>query len=123
MKSIRLVLFVVFAAAFAFPADPPSISGKWQVHISISGTENDQTCTFTQAGTELTGNCTTDQTGTVDITGKVEGKKVTWSFKTEYNGGPLTVNYEGTIEEAKISGTVTVPEYSADGEFTATPAK
>jgi type 1 fimbria pilin len=123
MKSIFAALFLLFAVSVAFAADQPSISGKWQVHLSISGTENDQTCTFTQKRTELTGTCNSEQTGTVDLTGKVDGKKITWSYQSEYNGTPLTVNYEGTLDGGKISGTVTVPEFGAEGEFTATQAK
>jgi hypothetical protein len=58
------------------------------------------------------------------VTGKVDGNKITWSYKSEYEGTPLTVHYQGVIDAAaKISGSVNVPEFSADGDFTATPAK
>jgi hypothetical protein len=34
------------------------------------------------------------------------------------------VQFEGNIDSGnKIAGTVNVPEFSADGDFTATPAK
>jgi hypothetical protein len=33
---------------------------------------------------------------------------------SEYNGAPLTANFQGTV---------TVPEFSVEGSFTATPAK
>ena len=123
MKLKFAALILVFGAAAALAADPPSVTGKWHVHTSIAGTENDHTCSLTQKGTELTGTCTTDQSGTVNLSGKVDGKKVTWSYKSEYNGTPLTVNYDGTYEAGKMSGTVSVPEFSVDGEFTAIPAK
>lgn len=103
--------------------DPTTLNGKWHVQFSIAGNDNDQDCTFTQKDNDLTGACTSDK-GAVDITGKVDGKKVTWSYKSEYNGNPLTVNFEGTLNaDNKIAGTVTVPEYSVDGEFTATQPK
>ena len=58
--------------------------------------------------------------GKYNVTGKVEGNKVSWSFKTDYNGSPLTVSYEGTISsDAKISGASHVAEMSLDGDFTA----
>ena len=56
--------------------------------------------------------------------GKVDGKAVAFTFKSEYNGAPLTVEYKGTLESAsKIVGTVNVVEYGVGGEFTATQAK
>ena len=121
LKSVALILGFVAAAALA--AEQPSITGKWQVHTSIAGNENDHTCSLTQKGTELTGTCTTGQSGTVNLTGKVDGKKVTWSYKSDYNGTPITVNYDGTWEAGKMSGTVSVPEFSVDGQFTGIPAK
>ena len=118
-----LVPLVALGAALAFAADAPSITGKWQVHNSISGNESDQVCTFSQKDAAISGSCTSER-GTVEVTGKVDGNKITWSYKSEYEGTPLTVNYQGVIDAAaKISGSVSVPEFSADGDFTATPAK
>lgn len=120
---IRLAAFVVMACVYgAVAADKPSVAGNWQVHSVISGTESDVSCSFTQKETELTGTCLTDQGVKAPVTGKVDGSKVTWSYKSEYQGTPLTVNHEGTLEGAKITGTVSVPEFSVDGEFTATQA-
>ena len=119
--------FTLFAVVSAFAALPivaaeDAISGKWQIHQNVAGYENDQTCTFTQKGNELTGACESDQ-GSVQIAGKVDDKKVTWSFKSEYNGTQFTVQYTGTVEPSKIAGTIHIPEFSVDGEFKATQAK
>lgn len=123
MKSLLLSFLLASAAALAPAADNPSLNGKWQVHSSIAGNDSDQACTFTQKDSDLTGSCTSDK-GTVNITGRVDGKKVTWSYKSEYEGTPLTVSYEGTLDSAnKITGDVNVPEFSAQGDFTATPSK
>jgi len=123
MKPLLLSFLLASAAVLATAADNPSLSGKWQVQSSIAGNDNDQACTFTQKDTDLSGTCTSDN-GTVNITGKVDDKKVTWSYKSEYNGTPLTVKYEGRLESAtKIVGSVSVPEFSADGDFTATQSK
>jgi hypothetical protein len=121
MKTPLLCFVLASAAAVAFAADSPSLSGKWQVHVSIAGTEIDQACTITQKDSELTGSCASTELGTVEITGKVDGKKITWSYKSAYNGSPITVKYEGMMDSAtKISGNVTVPEFGADGDFAAT---
>ena len=113
---------VLFLAAISLFAADDSLSGNWQVRQNIAGNESEQACTFTQTGPELSGSCESTR-GKVQITGKVQEKKITWSYKSEYNGTPLTVNYTGTLESGKISGTVTVPEFSADGDFTATQSK
>ena len=118
----RLVPLLLFGVALAFAADATSLTGKWHVHNSISGNESDQICTFTQKDADISGSCTSER-GTVEITGKVDGNKITWSYKSEYEGTPLTVNYQGVMDAAKISGSVSVPEFSADGDFTATPEK
>ncbi len=122
MKAFLSSLVLVSVAAVAPAADNSVVAGKWQVHISIAGNENDMTCTMAQKDSDLTGACNSDQ-GTVNISGKVDGKNITWIYKSEYNGGPITLTYKGTLAAAnKISGTVTVEEYSVDGEFTATQA-
>jgi hypothetical protein len=91
--------------------------------MSVGGTENDSVCTFVQKDDALTGSCTSDQ-GKVEITGTVDGKKVAWSYKSEYQGTPLTVKFDGTVDAAmKMSGSVDVPEFSAGGDFTATQSK
>jgi hypothetical protein len=123
MKTMLLSILLASAATFASADDNPSLSGKWQVHNSIAGNESDQACTFTQKDTDLTGSCTSEK-GSVNVSGKINGKKVTWSYKSEYEGTPLTVNYEGALDSpTKITGSVNVPEFSADGDFTATQSK
>ena len=122
MRARAVLAFAAFAATLA-AADGPSVGGKWQVHSSISGYENDQVCTFVQKDDGLTGSCVSDQ-GTVDISGKIDGNKVSWSYKSEYNGSPLTVKFEGAVDpQTGIKGSVEVPEFGVEGDFTATPSK
>src|SRR5215472_4956209 len=121
-KHMKTLLTVVLAAAsaafFAAAYDAGPLSGTWQLHQDIAGNESDQTCTFTQTGSDLSGTCES-ALGSVKISGKVEDKKVSWMFKSEYNGGPLTMKYKGTLDSNKIVGNVTVEEYGVDGDFTA----
>ena len=95
---------------------------KWKLHQSIAGNDNDSECTFTQKDNDLTGSCTADQ-GTVTLAGKVDGKKVSWSYDSEYNGTPLTVKFTGTLDSDKITGEVEVDPFSVTGDFTATQVK
>ena len=123
MKPLPYALLLAAISLCAIADDAAPLTGKWQTYQLIAGNESTQSCTFAQKDTELTGSCNSER-GTVQITGKVEGKKVIWSYKSEYNGTPLTVIYTGTLESTtKIAGTVSVPEFSVDGEFTATQSK
>lgn len=123
MRTLFLQVLVASTAVLALAADKEAFSGKWQVSQSISGHDNTQTCTFTQNGNDLTGSCKAEDK-TLQISGKIDDKKVTWSYKSEYNGSPLTVVYAGIVDaQNKINGTVTVEEFSVQGEFTATPAQ
>ena len=120
MRILVLSFLLASATALAMAADKGTFSGKWKVSQSIAGHDNTQACTFTQNGNDLSGSCATDE-ATVKISGKVDDKKITWVFKSEYNGSPLTIKYTGTIDaQNKITGTVFVEEYSVEGEFTAT---
>lgn len=126
MKAILVLIsaaVLVAALALVAAAGNVSVAGKWHVHDSIAGNDSDSDCTFVQKDADLTGACKIDQ-GSVTITGKVDGRKVTWSYKSDYNGSPLTVNHEGMLSaDNKITGTASVPEYSVEGEFTAAQAK
>ena len=126
MKTILLIVSaaaLVAAPTLVAASDNVSVAGKWHVHDTIAGNDSDADCTFEQKDADLSGTCKIDS-GSVTITGKVDGKKVTWSYKSEYNGSPLTVNHEGTLSaDNKITGKASVPEYSVDGDFMATQAK
>jgi hypothetical protein len=123
MKSAFLSLLIAFATVAAPAADIPSIVGNWQVHITVGSYDNTVTCTFVQNAQTLSGKCDTDG-GPADITGKVSATAITWSYKTNYQGTPITAVYDGTVGSGqKISGTINVPELTPDGTFTATQSK
>lgn len=124
MKTLILLSVMASTSLYAFAADGASASGKWNIHSNIAGNESDSVCTLTQKDADLSGTCKTDN-GESQAAGKVDGTKVTWSYKSEYNGSPLTVKYTGTLDSAagKITGSVNVEEFGVDGDFTATLAK
>jgi len=120
---MKIAFACVVLGAAAIAADGPSISGNWQVAISVGGNDRDQSCTFTQKERELTGTCKTDR-GDVKISGTVEDKKVSWTYKSEYSGMPLTVSFKGARDsDETIKGAVIVEEMGFEGEFTATRSK
>ena len=114
------ILALLVSAAVPATADP--LTGEWKVRNDISGNVSEMTCAMTQKGEDLSGSCVTEQ-GTVEITGKVADTSVTWVFKSTYNGGPITLNYKGSLKDGQLAGDVTVEEFSVTGEFTATPTK
>jgi hypothetical protein len=119
----RLVFLIALLAPVAPQSQSASLTGAWRVSSNVSGTQSDQTCTFTQKDAALTGTCDGDR-GTVSIAGQVDGKTVTWQFEMEYEGQKLTPVYSGTLESPeKIVGTVDVRGMGVGGEFTATKAK
>ena len=124
MKSFIFSLLFMSTAIIAAAADTPSLTGDWTVHSNIGGNESDMTCSFTQKDKDLSGICKTHE-GNVNIKGYVsdKDKKVMWTYKSEYNGSPLTVTYTGSLDTDKVTGTVKVEEFNVDGEFTATPSK
>ena len=120
MKAILLALVLAAAASAAVAAQNPTFNGKYKIHTSIAGNDSDMTCTFTQKAADLAGSCQSDQQGAIQLTGKIDGKKANWSYKSDYNGSPLTVRYEAVVDDpAKFSGTTVVEEFGVSGDFTA----
>lgn len=123
MRNLFLSVLLACSPAILSAAEAPSLSGTWQVHNSIAGNESDHPCTFVQDGSNLTGTCSSRE-GEGKLTGKVEGKKVTWTYQSQYEGSPITLKYDGRVDSTtKMVGTVNVAEYGVDGEFTATLSK
>jgi hypothetical protein len=123
MRALLVSALLTSSTLMSMAADSTSLTGKWKLHQSVAGNDSDSECTFTQKDNDLTGSCTADS-GTGKITGKVDGSKVSWSYQSEYNGAPLTVKYEGKVDSAgKIAGSVSVEQFSVDGDFTAAPVK
>jgi hypothetical protein len=119
-----LTVLLASTTMLAFADDNASVGGKWKVHINVAGTERDMACTIVEKDTSLTGTCKgEDAEG--NLAGSVDGKKVAWTYNSEYDGSPVTSKYSGTFDPAtnKITGTLSVVEYSVDGDFTAVPAK
>ena len=89
MKKL-VILSPLLLACSAFAAGTPSLTGQWSIHNSIAGNESDQECKFVQSeDNKLAGSCKSGDKE-VQITGSVDGQKVTWKYKSDYNGTPLT---------------------------------
>src|SRR5260370_13924602 len=117
MKRLLAISAFLFASS-AFAAT--NLTGKWTIHNSIAGNENDQECKLVVTDNKITGSCKS-QDKDLPVTGTVDGNKVTWQFQAEYNGSPITLIYTATLDDSnKIVGTVEVQPYGVTGDITAT---
>ena len=122
MKKL-LAASALMLASSAFAATVPSLTGQWTLHNSIAGNESDQKCKLVQTENKITGTCTSEDKQ-VQITGSVDGTKVTWQYESDYNGNPLTLVYTATLDDSgKVTGSVEVQPFGVTGDFTATPSK
>ena len=124
MKTLA-ALSTLLVTASAFAAGGPGLSGQWSVHNSIAGNESDQTCKFVETDNKIAGTCKGENADKdVQVTGSVDGDKVTWKYDMDYNGSPLTLTYTATLDDSgKIAGSVEVDPFGVTGDFTATPEK
>ena len=123
MKKLLAASTLVYAAS-AFAASAPNLTGQWTVHNSIAGNESDQPCKFVLTGNKLTGSCKSREDKDLEVTGALDGNKLTFKYESDYNGAPLTLTYTATLDDSgKIAGSVEVQPFGVTGDFTATPLK
>lgn len=100
-----------------------SLTGDWHIKLDVAGNHAEPVCTITQKELALSGTCKSEDSDH-ELTGSVDGKKLTWQYKINYNGDDLIVIYNGQIDsDDAISGAIDVQPVGAAGEFTATRSK
>jgi len=121
MKNIIVTLFSLICVSAALAADV-NITGVWKVDSDTVGNVSTALIPFKQEGTKLTGTMKSPEDKEQTITGKVEGKKITWSYAAEWQGNPLTITYVGTLDDTGTSmkGTSEVLPMGVEGSFVAT---
>ena len=122
MKSLILIIVFLSTVASAQAIDSLPKTSKWQISNSIRGNQTDQVCTFTVIHDDLTGSCRSEGVD-LKITGKVDGKKIFWTYKAKHGFISVTVVHDGTFDSSKIQGTVKVNPFGVDGSFTAIASK
>ena len=118
LKSTVLVLTLLIAPALA---QGTNVSGTWKVTGDVVGNAVDLLCTFAQDGKKLSGSCKSPgATKPTDITGEVDDKKVTWKYEAQYEGQPITLTFNGTLDaSSQLKGDIDVSPYSVTGNFSA----
>jgi hypothetical protein len=95
------------------------VTGKWVFNVTTDAGTGTPTVTLKQQGDSLTGHYSSQTLGEADLKGTVKDKKITFTFRIELQGTPLTVNYTGTVESNDaMKGTVDIGG-AASGTFTA----
>ena len=112
---LGLVSFGMFAASTATADDKVDVSGVWDFEVEIAGTQGMPNFTFKQDGDKLTGKYK-GQFGTADVTGKLKGKEIEFTF--ELQGGAGKVVYKGTVDKDTMKGEVNYAD-QANGTWTA----
>jgi hypothetical protein len=108
MKSIALLIAaatmatatVAFVPSAAIAAAPSAdISGTWAAEFDSQVGKQTYTYTFKVEGGTLTGHSKSNL-GESDLTGTVDGDKVTFVENLDYQGTPLAITYTGQIVSA-----------------------
>ena len=117
----RVLAVLCLAAAFAFGSD---VSGKWVASVpGRDGQARDVTYNLKADGGALTGTVT-GMRGDMQISdGVVDGDKITFKTKAEYNGNTFVMNYQGVVSGDEIKFTQTREGGDRSREFTAKRVK
>ena len=105
-KLIPAVLMILVATAvgvLAASGETTSIAGKWTMSMNSPHGPIEGPLEVKQDGTKITGTYDAKPFGSMPISGKVDGKTVT--FVMEVKGGEVKVEFTGTVDGAKMSGT------------------
>jgi hypothetical protein len=102
----RFVL-ALFAAALAWAAD---VSGTWDMEVEIAGNTGGPTFTLKQSGAKVTGKYS-GAFGESEVTGTLEGDKISLQFEVAPQGDKIMLTYKGTVKAdgKAMEGTIDVP--------------
>lgn len=88
------------------------VTGTWEVEVDLGGNSGNPVFTFKQEGEKLTGKYK-GQLGEADVTGKIKGKEIEFTFSTD--AGKAV--YTGTVEKDTMKGKAKYGE-ELSGTFT-----
>jgi len=99
----RSAVFLAVLSALLYAQESASVAGKWQMSVDTPHGVVKGDLEVKQDGSKITGTYTVEQIGALALSGKVEGKKV--SFGIELPGGEMTLAFTGTADGDSMSGT------------------
>ena len=126
LKSIRIGGALIAATALLFAGAQQAsaqvmMTGDWTLEVSTDNGVTMPELTLEQDGMKLTGHYVSEALGANEVTGTVDGNKVTVSFMASLEGvGEASVLYIGTVDDEGLwSGTIDILDGQLTGTFTA----
>jgi autotransporter translocation and assembly factor TamB len=112
------LLTAMLVVALASPVSAQvDMTGTWVFDVDVQGQVTNPSMTLQQNGTQITGTYSSPTLGDADVTGTVEGNRVTVTFEVDFGGQGGTVSYSGTVNSAGLwSGDFSLAGL-ADGTF------
>lgn len=98
-----LLFCAISACAQTATTTDQSLTGEWQLTISMLGIKGAERLVLSQSGNEISGS-TFHEGDHVQLSGTVQGRDVRWRFKV----GNVQHTYTGTVGPASMSGTFTM---------------
>lgn len=112
--------FLILLTASGLLIAEQNLTGKWTIHNTIGGEESELQCNVVQSGDVLRGTCKVEG-HEVELTGSVNGSRVSWQYEFELYGSSMTTTYTAAVTGTKkIRGSVEVQPIGFTGDFEAT---
>ena len=121
LRNMLLAAGTVLAVASADLAAQVNVAGAWTMEVTTdAGGTTTPSMTLEQNGTALTGHYASETLGEADVTGTVDGNRVTINFAVDMQGQEVPVTYVATVDAAGVmTGTIDLAGGLATGTFTA----
>ncbi len=115
------VVAVLMASAAHASAQNVNVAGAWAMSVTTeAGGTTTPSMTLVQNGTALTGQYVSETLGNAEVSGTVEGARVTISFTADLQGQAAPVTYAATVgADGVMTGTIDIAGGLATGTFTA----
>jgi hypothetical protein len=111
---MKKLFLIALLGCLVFAAEPAKVDGKWQIAMTTPHGPMNGTLDLKQDGAKLSGSLDTEHTGSLPLTGTVDGESLTMDLEAQ--GMAFTMS--GKLEGGKLSGTID-PSF---GSWTATRA-
>ncbi len=116
-RAIALLAAALLVALASPVSAQVDMTGTWNFDVDVQGQITNPSMTLQQNGTQITGTYSSPTLGDADVTGTVEGNRVTVTFEVDFGGQVGTVSYSGTVNSAGLwSGDFSLAGL-ADGTF------
>ena len=83
-----------------------ALDGKWKLKVTTPRGTRELEVDFVTAGSQLTGTWSWPDGSAQEFIGSVEGRALYWTVKRSGPRGEMILEFNGTVDEDRISGTV-----------------